>query len=94
MKKRSPNLFAFDIFLASLLIILAFAGPSAQAKLFVGSSENGTISTYTNSGAEINPTLLSGLGFVFDIAVSGNRLYVLTQPQINAPLEVSVYTTS
>jgi hypothetical protein len=93
MKKRSAWLVPFDISLASLLIILAFTGPRAQATLYVGSSDNGTVSTYTNSGALFNPTLISGLDFVRDIAVSGNRLYVLYVAD-NQFTTVGVYTTS
>lgn len=80
-----------------LLIVsfaIAWAAPeNACATLFVGSSEAGTISSYTNSGAPINPSLITGAaGFIRDIASAGGKLYVLTITSTGAS-EVSVYTT-
>jgi hypothetical protein len=66
----------------------------ARATLFVGSTDTGSVGTYTNSGAPINPSLISGLGFVGDIAIAGDRVYVLSSPGINQPIKVGVYKTS
>jgi hypothetical protein len=53
---------------------------------------SGVVGEYSNSGVPINPSLILGLDFVRDIAISGDRLYVVTYS--DAGQKVGVYTTS
>lgn len=77
----------------SMIVVLAVLTISrtAYANLFVAHFEPsqgaGKIGEYTNSGKPINPSLISG--FPRDIAISGDKLFVLTQLGT-----VDVYTTS
>jgi hypothetical protein len=71
----NPSLISgFDFFPSALAV--------SSDKLFVADSGNdlgeGTIGEYTLAGTPVNPTLISGLTFPFDIAVSGNDLFVLS----------------
>lgn len=76
-------------FIIIVLAILA-GSPSAHANLFVldTTESEGRIGEYNNSGTPINPSLISGT-FSRDIAISGNKLFVLSSPGT-----VGVYTTS
>jgi hypothetical protein len=58
---------------AGALVLLAGA---TQAQLLVEDHYAGSIGEYSLSGAPLNPSLISGLSDAFDLAVSGNAVYV------------------
>src|SRR5438477_1549424 len=68
------------------LLVLCGIPFSARANLFVsnGAATNGTIGEYSDSGLPLNPSLISGLSFVRDIAISGNKLFVLSSRKLSA----------
>jgi hypothetical protein len=59
-------------------------------KLFVTTTE-GTIGKYTTSGATVNASLITGLSFTADIAVSGGHLFVTDMGDDGT---IGEYTTS
>jgi len=72
--------------------VILWIAAAAYANLFVGgATHHGTqaIGEYTNSGVALNPNLVTGFGFARDIAISGNKIYVLTGDG-----RVGVYSTS
>jgi hypothetical protein len=78
------------VLLAGALILCAMP-ESVLGNLFVTDpSNNGTIGEYTNSGATVNASLITGLSDPESIAVSGGFLYV-TNPSAGT---VGKYTTS
>jgi hypothetical protein len=71
------------------LIALCGIPLSSYANLFVGNTDTGAIEEYTNSGIAINLSLITGLELPRDIAISGDKLFILTTDG-----KVGVYTTS
>src|SRR5689334_15926082 len=64
----------------SLLFVVASVTPTpVEANLFVASLGDGTVGEYADSGAPINPTLITGLDTPIGLAVSGNFLYVTSR---------------
>jgi hypothetical protein len=63
---------------ALLLGTLCIKPATAYANIFV-TGLNGTIGEYTNSGAVVNASLITGLSTPVGIAVSGNFLYVTSR---------------
>jgi len=76
-----------------LAIGLAVIPGNSFATVFVASSGNGpntgTIGAYTNSGAVINASLITGLNAAGSVAASGGFLYVITSDG-----KIGKYTTS
>src|SRR5450759_474808 len=52
---------------------------AAHAQIFVVNTSADTIGEYTNSGATVNASLVSGLSVPWGIAVSGSNLFVTNQ---------------
>src|SRR6476660_8026578 len=71
------------------LIVLCGIPLSIHANLFVGNTDTGAIDEYTNSGLPIHLLLITGLEYPRDIAISGDKLFVLTTDGT-----VGVYTAS
>src|SRR5438477_13196805 len=66
--------------LLAVALIMCAVPRTTLGNLFVLDLNNfpiGTIGEYTNSGAPVNPTLITGLSFPSEIAVSDGFLYVL-----------------
>jgi hypothetical protein len=63
--------------LVVVALIMCAVPRTTLGNLFVLNLNNiGTIGEYTNSGTPVNPTLITGLGFVSSIAVSDGFVYV------------------
>ena len=90
MHKRRIS-FALGAISRIVLPVLCAAPFGARANLFVsdGASTNGTIAEYSDSGLPLNPSLITGLSSVRDIAISGSELFVLSSTG-----RVGAYTTS
>jgi hypothetical protein len=73
--------------LLAVALITCAVPKTTLGNLFVRSGN--TIAEYTNSGAPVNPTLITGLSFPSDIAVSDGFLYV-----VNFDGTIGKYTTS
>src|SRR5271157_97016 len=71
--------------------ILAMPATARGDNIFETNNSSGTIGEYTDSGATVNPSLITGLGSFgpFGIAVSGSNLFVT-----NAGGTIGEYTTS
>ena len=90
-----------SIVLSFFVAVCAFP-LQTHASLFVGHELfsdtgdflGGVVGEYSSSGIPINPSLISGLPGVRDIAISGNRLYVLSFIGRTRQYNVGVYTTS
>jgi len=77
--------------LAASLALCAIGG-TTRAQIFETSLNEGndTIGEYTTSGATVNSALVSGLNFPVGIAVSGGKLFVVS----NGNGTIGEYTTS
>src|SRR5271157_3191930 len=56
--------------------ILAMPATARGDNIFETNNASGTIGEYTDSGATVNPSLISGFGLPLGIAVSGSNLFV------------------
>src|SRR5437879_2462306 len=99
MKKRIFQSIAKSVLLASTAAACALP-LDIRADLFffhdifsdTGQFLGCVVSEYSSSGVPTNPSLISGLGGVRDLAISGNRLYVLSG--VNGKFTIGVYTKS
>ena len=75
------NSIVFKRSLIAAGILLGSAGQvwvnEAQADIYVTDAMYGRVGDYTNSGAVVNASLISGLGAPTGIAVSGSNLFVV-----------------
>ena len=83
--------------LAGAVMPLAVSSTPARGNIFVGNSADGFIGEYTNSGATVNTTLITGLE-PSGIAISGSNLFVTNTVPLDSPTgnngSVGEYTTS
>lgn len=65
---------------AVILSAAALAGVAglkpARGDIFVANNTSGTVGEYTNSGATVNASIVSGLGYATGLAASGSYLFI------------------
>jgi len=76
MRRRLPVLTTSVLMFVLALLLGAVVPASARADIFVTNSANGTIGRYTNTGAVVSTSWVSGLSNPFGLAVSGSNLFV------------------